>query len=184
MKRKTIWNILIGLVIFIVLALMIAPAIFVKLADPERVFSPPSLEERAEVPDLEFQLLDLSGGDTLEFHSAKAGKQQIIYFWTENCHPCPPELRLLEKFRKETEERIDIWAISIDKAPDRAGRFAELYQDNIPLYYRIEGDLPEGLSRTKTPQSLYIDGKGNAYWQKIPVNWADEAFLEEVTDGQ
>lgn len=177
-RGKNLMKYLLWALVAVLLLFMLLPSILVKVVSPDKLFNPPSTEEVGELPPLELSLLDLVTGDSTVLRTADLEGLQVLYFWTEACQPCPSEMENLVRLKNEMGDDLNVWAVSIDKAQDRAGRYATLHPQPFPLFYRTKGDLPEGLSRGKAPQSWLVINPDKAYRQMVPVNWSSPEFME------
>jgi peroxiredoxin len=109
----------------------------------------------------EFALESL-GGPQVSLASF-SGKTRVLTFWASWCGPCRMELPMLADFYQRTHQPgsgFEIFAISMDTAPDAARKAAESLKLPFPVLLDPDGRLAGAYQVEAIPMLLVIDREG------------------------
>lgn len=125
----------------------------------------PSIDDDINVEaQYNFTLIDAKG-NRIAFEDFK-GKTLFINFWATWCPPCIAEMPdLSELYREMRDEDIEFVFISVDDDFDKAVRYVENKQFDIPIY-RLATGVPEAFESRSLPTTYVVDPEGQIKLKK------------------
>jgi len=90
-----------------------------------------------------------------------AGRPLLLHFWASWCAPCRRELPALDaRAARWQAAGLELRAVSIDREPEKARRFAASLMLAMPLYQDGPDGLAAQLDLPALPCSYLFDGEG------------------------
>lgn len=90
-----------------------------------------------------------------------AGRPLLLHFWASWCAPCRRELPALDaQLGRWLDAGLELRAVSIDREPEKARRFAAELALSLPLYHDGPAGLARQLDLPALPCSFLFDGEG------------------------
>jgi len=90
-----------------------------------------------------------------------AGRPLLLHFWASWCAPCRRELPALDaQLGRWLDAGLQLRAVSIDREPEKARRFAAELALSLPLHHDGPAGLARQLDLPALPCSYLFDGEG------------------------
>lgn len=120
--------------------------------------------------------------------ATSAASVSVIHFWASWCAPCKKELPLLDDLAASLAPRgVRFAAISIDSDADKARRFVERNDIDLPVFVDGPDGLAESIALTSVPSTFVVDRSGRVTF--VSTGSSEEeltrlrAHLEESVGG-
>jgi len=126
-------------------------------------------------PAPDFELPDL-GGNPIRLAALRGEKAVFLNFWVSSCPPCEQEMLTMTKLYRRFKSRgLEIVAVSIDRSPADAARFAEKH--GIPFLVPLDPDLDvaDEYRVGFIPAHYFIDRRGVIRAREVGGERLDEA---------
>lgn len=112
------------------------------------------------------------------------GKVIFINFWASWCPPCKAEMpsifNLYEKLKNDTT--IEFLLINVDDDKNKAHKYLQNYNLNIPLFYEYSVLSGELASET-LPTTIVINKNGNVIFRNVGIGDYDTPiFIKQLKD--
>jgi peroxiredoxin len=127
-----------------------------------------------------FTLNDLKG-NTFRL-SDYNGKVILLNFWATWCPPCREEIKSLERlYQKYKDNDLIIFAISLDRTPEKAKRFIKELAPSFPVLYDYNAMVSKKYNVFSIPTTFLIDKKGRI----VDIffgehNWASKTLIQKI----
>lgn len=117
------------------------------------------LEAGAPAPPLE--LPDLQGKRVALHETAAARRLVVVAFWATWCGPCHTELAELARlYERHASDGLEVLAVSVDRDPDAARRYAEREEMPFPVLLDPERAALERYGVQALPTSVLVAPDG------------------------
>ncbi|MCC8427214.1 TlpA disulfide reductase family protein [Mucilaginibacter sp. UR6-11] len=186
-KKLTIANILNGLLIVGVLALIFNPtakAIFIRGLMKIGLFQPqlsrPANDKKGNtLPDISFQDAD---GRILNLSDQK-GKVIFISFWATWCPPCIAEMPSINQLYIQFRANPNMMIISVDGDSDFRKSLPFIKKNDFILpVYKVLGQITESLQSNTIPTTLIIDKSGRIVFRhQGAADYTNKEFIKYLS---
>lgn len=122
------------------------------------IITPDTDEHKEKDASYNFKLIDASGSE-IDFSEFK-GKTIFLNFWASWCPPCIAEMPDIQDLYEKTSEEVVFVMISLDKDQNKAKKFIDRKEYDLPVYFLASG-LPSVYNSKSIPTTYVIspDGK-------------------------
>jgi thiol-disulfide isomerase/thioredoxin len=160
-------------------ALAAAGAVWIKsLVPPESPSG--SLQFLSAAPEL--PIFNQAGAKT--DLAKEKGKIFIIHFWATWCPPCVDEIPALSKFWEKYQsrsDRLELFAVSVDKDWKTVDDFMKKNPSSLPLYRDPDAATSKRFGTTIYPETYVVNEKGRVLFRvQGAVNWNDPEFRSRI----
>ena len=98
----------------------------------------------------------------------------ILVFFTTWCQDCCSQIAELERFRKNTGNRVSVYAIGVREKPADLVTWKEQIEYNIPILLDETGEIAGEYRVTIVPTVLIINSQGSIVYRKSGILSAEE----------
>lgn len=176
MKKKTLFMLLIGLVVLI----GGASILYNTFAGGDSADNAQSEVEKSLVPD--FVVYDIDGKE-VKLSDFK-GKPVVVNFWASWCGPCKSEMPDFDEKAKELEGKVQFLMINVtdgsQETVESASQFIKGEGYTFPVFYDTAMNASSTYGATSLPMTFFIDAEG--YGIARAVGAIDSATLQQGID--
>ena len=109
----------------------------------------------------EFSLTDPISGKKVSFEKDIKGKTTAIVFMNTGCSACLAELMEMNDLKKEVKDKLQIYAIAVDKRGEAVVKaYAEQYQFDVNYLTDPNFTMPPVYGFSYTPAMILVDKAG------------------------
>lgn len=128
----------------------------------------------------DFELENMKG-KKVKLSEVYKDKIVILDFWANWCTPCKKEMIQLDKLQKKYKDKIQIIAVSIDKARhvSKAKAFIKSKRYSFEVLFDTDNRVLKMYNVVNPPNTSIITKDGNIVWSHLGYKRGDEIELEK-----
>ncbi len=142
--------------------------------------NPWAIEELRGRTAPDFLLKDL-GGKPFRLSDYR-GKVILLNFWATWCPPCREEMKSLDSlYKKFKNNNLIIFAVSLDRTPEKAKSFIKELSPSFPVVYDYNAMVSKKYNVFSIPTTFLIDRKGRI----VDIffgeqNWTSKKLIQKI----
>ena len=144
--------------------------------------APPSASAGAAVSDLpDLELPCFTGGVPVALRDLR--RPAVLNLWASWCDPCRRELPVMQSLADRAGDRLAVVGVDTGDGREAAASFATDRGVTMPTLFDADRKLITALAGTALPITVFLDGHGRSYVNRLPLDAAGLAELVRAHTG-